>query len=319
MRRIGLCLAFVLCAVALAGCPRVVVLFPDDVLEAAVRAAIEKPTGDILDTDLIDLTSLSVGGGVADLTGMEYCIDLESFTVAYPGTITDLDPISGLTSLTLLVIAGSSISDVSPLVGLTNLVTLGLEYNAIVNIGPLASLVNVATLTLTGNQIADISALSSMADMYYLYLDDNEIDDLTPLADMSDLTQLYLQGNATLSGLTGLETTENLYYLNLSGCSIVDISALVDNAGFGAGDTIDLLESILSAQAMLDIATLQGRGVTVNYSPPTGFHWVSYSADEGGSIVGESWQVVADGGNGTPVVATPNRGHKFAGWSDDPA
>jgi hypothetical protein len=46
----------------------VVVNFPDLGLEAAIRDAIWKPTGDIHDTDLIGLTSLDAGNrGISNL------------------------------------------------------------------------------------------------------------------------------------------------------------------------------------------------------------------------------------------------------------
>jgi hypothetical protein len=48
----------------------VVVNFPDPGLEAAIRDAIWKPTGDIHDTDLIGLTSLDAGNrGISNLEG----------------------------------------------------------------------------------------------------------------------------------------------------------------------------------------------------------------------------------------------------------
>jgi len=43
---------------------------------------------------------------------------------------------------------------------------------------------------------------------------------------------------------------------------------------------------------------------------------LSYSAGENGSVEGEMLQVVDHGGSGTAVEAVPNRGYRFAGWSD---
>lgn len=48
----------------------------------------------------------------------------------------------------------------------------------------------------------------------------------------------------------------------------------------------------------------------------SGVHTVKYVAGDGGYIEGESVQKVADGENGTMVVAVPYSGYAFSGWSD---
>jgi hypothetical protein len=53
--------------------------FPDPFVESMVRAAIGKPTGDIYQADVLDVTSLSnSGSGVTDLSGLECLINLTS-------------------------------------------------------------------------------------------------------------------------------------------------------------------------------------------------------------------------------------------------
>ena len=55
----------------------VVVNFPDPGLEAAIRDAVGKPTGDIHDTNLIGLTSLNANNrDIANLEGIQHCVDL---------------------------------------------------------------------------------------------------------------------------------------------------------------------------------------------------------------------------------------------------
>ena len=59
------------------GAPEVVV-FEDPNLEAAVRAVIAKPVGDIYAGDLLGLTHLTANSaGIALLGGIEYCVDLQ--------------------------------------------------------------------------------------------------------------------------------------------------------------------------------------------------------------------------------------------------
>ncbi|HIH96261.1 MAG TPA: leucine-rich repeat domain-containing protein [Thermoplasmata archaeon] len=61
------------------------VTFPDRNLEKAVREAIGKPTGPIRAADLEKLTRLSANGeNITELTGLEYCTNLESLDREQP-------------------------------------------------------------------------------------------------------------------------------------------------------------------------------------------------------------------------------------------
>jgi Leucine-rich repeat (LRR) protein len=92
-----------------------VVNFPDPGLEAAVREAIGRLMGDILESDLVGLTTLDAEDrGISDLTGIEYCVDL-----------------------TWLHLSGNQIVDITPLAGLINLTKLWLKWNDIFDISPL--------------------------------------------------------------------------------------------------------------------------------------------------------------------------------------
>ena len=95
--------------------------FPDQNLEAAIREAIPKPKGPIYTSELEDLTTLSlVGTTVGDLTGMEYCINLESLEI-YDSNLRDISPLASLTNLARLYLNRSQILDMSPLAVLTDL------------------------------------------------------------------------------------------------------------------------------------------------------------------------------------------------------
>ena len=78
----------------------VVVNFPDPGLEAAIREAIGKPTGDIHDTDLVGLTDLNADNrGIVNLEGIQYCVDLTELSLN-SNQISDIAPLAGLTNLT---------------------------------------------------------------------------------------------------------------------------------------------------------------------------------------------------------------------------
>ncbi|UCD64952.1 MAG: fibronectin type III domain-containing protein [Candidatus Zixiibacteriota bacterium] len=94
--------------------PVVVVIFPDANLETAIRTKISKPTGDILSTDLLVITSLSANyKEIADLTGLEYCINLDWLSME-GNSISDITPLAGLTKLDFVNLWGNSIVDICP-------------------------------------------------------------------------------------------------------------------------------------------------------------------------------------------------------------
>ena len=160
-----------------------VVNFPDPGLEAAIRDAIAKPTGDILDSDLLGLTHLDAGRrNIASLEGIQYCIDLTELGV-YSNQIVDIGPLSGLTNLTMLWLGSNQIADISPLSSLTKLATLHLGGNEIIDIRPLEGLTNLTQIELGDNKIIDIQALAGLINLTHLNLSENEIVDIQGLVD----------------------------------------------------------------------------------------------------------------------------------------
>ena len=201
------------------------VYFPDPNLEAAIREAIGKPTGDIYCSDLEGLTYFSAcDDNIANLTGLEYCTNLEDLCL-WSNHIIDISPLANLTKLTSLAIERNLISDISPLSNLTSLTLLVLSYNQISDVSPLADLPNLAQLWLWDNQISDISALAGLTNLTYVGLWNNQISDISPLAGLTNLTHLDIQGNQ-LSDITPLAGLTNLDGLNLRDNQITDISPL---------------------------------------------------------------------------------------------
>jgi len=114
-------------AVPLSASADAIVSFPDPGLEVAIREAIGKPTGDILESDLVGLTELyAVSRGISDLTGIGHCSDLLELNLT-DNRISDLTPLVGLTKLTeLYLIYNPSLSNLAPIAVLTQLPALRL-------------------------------------------------------------------------------------------------------------------------------------------------------------------------------------------------
>ena len=91
--------------------------------------------------------------------------------------------------------------------------------------------------------------------------------DVTPLAELTNLQNLNLDRNqiTDISSLSGLILLEELF---LEDNSIVDISPLVQNAGIGKGDRVDLSNNSLDCkdlEVLEDIQTIIDRSVSLQH------------------------------------------------------
>jgi Leucine-rich repeat (LRR) protein len=202
-----------------------VVIFPDPNLEAAIRGAIDKPSGDICESDLIGLTDLWASSrGISNLTGLEHCTDLTMLYLDW-NEISDISPLSGLAGLDQLSLMGNQMSDISPLTSLTSLTGLNLNWNQISDLSPLSGLTSLTWLYLGENQVSDISPLSDLTSLERLYLWENLISDISPLSGITNLNELFLSGNQ-ISDISPLASLTSLTDLSLGDNQISDISPL---------------------------------------------------------------------------------------------
>jgi Leucine-rich repeat (LRR) protein len=173
--------------------------FDDARLKAVVEA--ELCTSDPTPTDMLGLLHLMVPvlpdgkSTVLDLTGLEYATNLEWLSIS-ASRISDLSPLSGLTSLRYLdAHASSTISSISDLAGLVNLEELALRENRISDISALSGMTKLEHVYLESNEIVDVSPLSGLTNLQGLHLQYNLITDVSPLLSLRGLQLLDLRGN----------------------------------------------------------------------------------------------------------------------------
>lgn len=282
---LGLGLLF---AAGFAGAQGTPVTFADDKLEAAVRTALDQPTGTILAEVLAQLTTLTANGaGIASLEGLEQATGLVTLSMA-TNAIADVRPLAGLRNLQQLNLAANAIVDVSPLENLSALRILSLDDNAIENAEPLAQLTGLQSLSLAGNflprfdgvsdltnlrglnlagtRFAGVAQLENLTLLLSLDLSANGPMDLRPLSNLTALRTLALAGN-DLENIAPIQALEDLSALDLSNNRITDITPLVNNAGIGLRDSIDLRANLLSQLALCrDIPALEERQATVDFN-----------------------------------------------------
>ena len=174
------------------------VTIPDANLAATIRTYADlPPNAEITTETMVRLTHLytSSDAPIADITGLEYAINLVALSLYRQNTITDFSALRELRELRFLELYGTGISDISVLSASTKLQTLHLSDNAIQDISALARLTNLKRLELWNNQISDIKPIAGLTNLTYLELRGNQISDVSPLVDLINLEELYLVGN----------------------------------------------------------------------------------------------------------------------------
>ena len=236
-------------------------------------------------SDLTNLTVLNLSETrVTDFSSLAGLTNLKSLDLKeIRGSLTsgaeqrsplDLSSLAGLTSLTQLNLSLNKISDLSPLASLANLKALNLSAvhirwdesdTSTLDLSPLADLTDLTDLDIHYNNVTDISPLAGLINLTRLDIRKNHIADVSPLAGLTKLAYLNAQENeiANVSPLSGLTALQELV---LSNNLISDISPLVENAGLGRGDVVDVRANPLNAESTsTHIPALLARGVDVSF------------------------------------------------------
>ena len=233
--------------------PIKIVTIPDTGLQAAIRAALNKPTGDITDQDMLSITTLLAGSkNISNLAGLESAKNLTYLNLRR-NRISDLSPLSGLNNLTKLNLYYNQINNLSPLAGLTNLTDLSFPANQISNISPMAGLTNLTLLDIGMNPISDISPIAGLTKLLYLETYFNPIENISALSGLTNLIELAFTGDevSDISVLSGLTKLTNLY---LESNRISNISAL---SGLINLVNLNLFNNLLSDEDLVNLYPLK--------------------------------------------------------------
>ena len=151
--------------------------------------------GKLYSTSLFELDLSEMGLSNSEITPLRHMKNLEVLKLSR-NQISDLTPLSGLKSLTVLFLYDNKrISDLTPLSNLTNLIDLSLYDNQISDLSPLSNLTNLIKLALDDNKISDLSPLKNLVNLTELGLRYNQVSDLKPLSGLTKLQKLSLGKN----------------------------------------------------------------------------------------------------------------------------
>lgn len=235
-----------------------VIEWKDNILEEKVRELVGIPTGDVMYSDVKDLTSIKLTADpydvdsnlIHDISNFHSMPKLEHIYLEF-NRVSDISVLSELTNLKELWICENILTDISPLVGLPDLQILNIGGNQIDDFSPLkemttlrklyweksnvwdcnyivdtvSSMPNLKTLIIGINNLSNMSALSSLTDLEELWISASNISDISFLSSLTNLKSLNASNN-NISDISVLSNLTKLSSLDLSGNRISDISAL---------------------------------------------------------------------------------------------
>lgn len=211
-----------------------VVTFEDEAVTKAIRKAIDKPKGDILLSDVINLKVLDiVGQGVSSLKGVEQLKNLEKLGL-YANRITaaDLKYVKDLTKLKSLDLAENRLLDIpkGSFDNLVNLEELVLDHTGISELDKemMSKLVNLRDLLIEENNFTNLDFLEGTTSIKNFLFRDNKITDISGIRNNKNLEMFWGTGNM-VSDISVLKGQKELNYFSMADNNIKDISPLQDS------------------------------------------------------------------------------------------
>lgn len=154
-------------------------------------------------------------------------VDSKELDLSGNTSITDLTPLSKLSSLVSLNISNTGISDLMPLRNLNSLVSLNCSNTKVNTLEPLRYCTHIRDLNLAGTPLSDLSTIAYFPALETLDISATQVADLSPLTGLTGLKELRLSATGVndLAPLAGMTT---LTMLDFSETGVADISPLKD-------------------------------------------------------------------------------------------
>lgn len=184
--------------------------------------------------DLENLEFLWVfGTDITNLDGLKKLKKLKSLVVSHSPHLSNLEGLRGqLDELEHLVLDGTSVSDLEPLEGLKSLTGLSLTDSAVTTLKPLEKLSNMRSLTIEGPLISDLGPLHKLINLEDLTITRTSVTSLEPLRGLR-LRMLKIEQTpvADLQPLKSLRLLEQLTLkeTKASWDSIADLEGVLRN------------------------------------------------------------------------------------------
>lgn len=230
------------------------VIFKDSAIESKVREMLNLPQNyEIMSNDVWKIKSFTIPANALDYSDLKLMKSLETLEIS-EGISNQLTNLSSNSTLKTLIIQKTMLSfeDLEAIGKLTSLKSLTMESCMISTISPLASLTALEVLNINTNSVRDIEALRSLKELKELNMHRNALEDISAISDCVRLEVLDISDNPFVTSIAPLTTCTMLQNVNISHCSIKEISVLSNamdllqlNASNNQITTIEGLENCL--------------------------------------------------------------------------
>lgn len=238
-----------------------VVTFEDPAITKAVRKAVDRPKGDIMLSDVINLKNLEIiGQGVKSLKGVEQLKNLEKLGL-YANNIEggQLMYVKDLTQLKSLDLAENKLLEIpnGAFENLVNLEELVLDHTGINTLDRkmMSKLVSLRDLLIEENGFTNLDFLEDNTSIKNILFRENRIRDISGVRNNKNL-EMFWGGDNEVSDISVLKGQKELNYFSMKNNKISDISALKDST--------KLTNVYLSKNQITDISALEGKSFINN-------------------------------------------------------
>jgi len=152
-------------------------------------------------------------------------VDSKSIDLSGNLMVSDLEPLTKLSNLTIINLSNTPVSDLMPLRNLNALENLDISGTQVSSLDPLKYCNYIKELKLSNTGITEISIVSSFPHLEALDISYTDISDLAPLAELTNLRKLLIN-NTSVRDLSSLRDLTKLLILDFSHTPVSDIESL---------------------------------------------------------------------------------------------
>lgn len=160
-----------------------------------------------------------------DLAAIKNISSIESLDLSGNQYITDIEPLTQLSSLRILNLSRTNISDLAPIRNLTELIELDFSSTQLDDISALKYSDKLTRLKFNHTPVSDISVLERMAKLEQLDISETPVSDYDVLSNLLSLKNLSVEGT-DIDNLSPIDSLTNLTDLNLSRTQVENVAPL---------------------------------------------------------------------------------------------
>ncbi len=172
-----------------------------------------------------------VGGNKTPIMGSEFyqflgqIVHSGSVDLSGNSAVSNLEPLSKLSDLTSVNIAGTPVSDLMPLRNLNKLEILDISNTSTSSLDPLRYCLLINQLRMKGTSVADLLVIPTFQSLAMLDISNTKVSSLEPLREMTSITDLRIN-HTKIQDISVIATLANLEMLNISSTPVDNLEAL---------------------------------------------------------------------------------------------